>query len=527
MSRHPSRLAAATSGVLAALAGMSGAHLVAGVVAPAASPVLAVGSVVIDLTPTPVKEFAVAQFGTADKPILLGSILLVTLLAAAAIGVLAARRPRAGSVALTAVVALAGVAVALRPGSSVLDLVPTLVAAVIGLLVLHGLLRLAAGRAASVSTSTSTHPSRDADMLATGTAYPTGGEGRPRRRAFVFGALGTGAGALAMGGAGQLIAAAPTATTAVPPPTLPLPALATGLESTVAGISAFQTPQSQFYRVDINLSVPRVDAARWRLHIDGDVDTPRSYSYADLLAMELVERDITMTCVSNEVGGQYVGAARWLGVPVRRLLEASGVRSGADQILSTAVDGFTISTPVQALLDDRDALLAIGMNGETLSPEHGYPVRLVTPGLYGFVGSTKWLTRLTATTYAEQRAYWTQRDWATDAPIKTMARIDTPKALTNLPAGTLAIGGVAWAQQRGIQGVQVQVDDGPWRDATLGPDAGVDYWRQWYLPWKATPGRHSLTVRATDGTGSEQLAARAKPFPNGASGWQQIVVFVT
>jgi len=242
--------------------------------------------------------------------------------------------------------------------------------------------------------------------------------------------------------------------------------------------------------------------------------------------MKLIERDITMTCVSNDVGGKYVGAARWTGVPLKTLLDEAGVGSRADQILSTATDGFTISTPLAVAMDGRDAMVAVGMNGTALPAEHGFPARLITPGLYGFVGATKWLRKLTLTTYAEQSAYWTDRDWATDAPIKISSRIDTPAALSTVKAGKSVIGGVAWAQTRGIAKVEVRIDGGGWQEAKLGPSAGVDYWRQWYLPWEARPGQHMLAVRATDRDGVVQTAVRASPFPEGSSGVQEIAVNV-
>ena len=245
----------------------------------------------------------------------------------------------------------------------------------------------------------------------------------------------------------------------------------------------------------------------------------------------MVERDITLNCVSNEVGGPYIGHARWLGVPTRELLARAGLdtdpRDPDLQVLSTSTDGMTISTPLSALLDDRDALVAVGMNGAPLPREHGFPARLVTPGLYGFVGATKWLTRMTVTRYDAASAYWTDRDWATDGRVRTQARIDTPRALRRIPPGRTVIGGVAWAQRRGIERVEVRVDDGEWRRATLGTEAGVDCWRQWFLPWDATPGRHDLTVRATDGDGELQTQQEATPFPAGATGWHSVAVTVT
>lgn len=244
--------------------------------------------------------------------------------------------------------------------------------------------------------------------------------------------------------------------------------------------------------------------------------------------MPMIERDITLTCVSNSVGGPFVGGARWLGVPLTDLLDLAGVGEKADQIYSTDFDGMTISTPLALATDGRDAMLAVGMNGEALPREHGFPARLVVPGLYGFISATKWITRMTLTTYDDKSAYWTDRDWATDAPIKISSRIDTPRALATIDKGDTFIGGVAWAQQNGgVAKVQVQIDGGPWQDAMLGPSAGNDYWRQWYSPWKAEPGKHQLSCRVIDGEGNAQSTARANPFPDGASGIQQVLVTVS
>lgn len=500
-------MVSALAGILAAVAGMAAGHLVAAVVDPAASPVLAVGSTVIDLTPTAVKEAVISAVGTGDKPLLLSIVGLGTVLLAAVAGLLARRRPALGVGLLLVLVAAAGVAAMTRPTASVLDLLPALATAVVGTAVLLGLRMLA-------------------------TRHTGAGEvaaGGASRRGFLLGAAGVTVGAAVVGAGGQLLAGRASDPSAVALPTAadaarPLP---TGVEASVPGISPFRTPTESFYRVDTNLTVPRVAVGSWRLEIDGDVRNPVSLDFAALSRMQLIERDITMTCVSNEVGGGYVGAARWLGVRLTDLLDLAGVGSASDQLLSTAVDGFTISTPLAVARDGRDAMVAIGMNGAPLPDTHGFPARLITPGLYGFVGATKWLTRLTLTTYAAQQAYWTQRQWATDAPIKTSARVDTPAPLSTIAAGRTAIGGVAWAQHRGVRGVEVQVDGGAWQPAQLGPDAGVDYWRQWFLPWDATPGQHTLSARATDLTGARQSDERATPFPAGSSGIQQIVVFVS
>ena len=499
----------AAVGVIAALAGICAGHLVAGVTQPAASPVLAVGATVIDLTPTPVKELAVARFGTADKPILIGSVLLVTLVAAALIGIVARTHLWRGAALLGGLALLAGLAAGLRPTASAIDLLPPLATLVVGLGVLVALVRLARH---------TNHRS---------TVQPTEDGERPDRRVFLGASAAIVLLAIVAAAGGQARSGARAVRRLVlPRPAEPAPAFPAGLETRIPGVTHLRTSNETFYRVDTNLVVPQVDIERWTLEVDGMVQRPFTVTFAELVRMPLIERDITMTCVSNEVGGGYVSSARWLGVRVADLLARAGVRGRPDQVLSTAVDGFTISTPLAVLRDGRDAMVAVGMNGEPLPDVHGFPARLVTPGLYGFVGATKWLARLTLTTYAAQQAYWTRRQWATDAPVKTSARIDTPAPLSTVRSGRVVVGGVAWAQHRGISKVEVRIDDGPWRAALLGPDVGPDYWRQWYLPWNAVPGVHRLSVRATDLAGRPQPSVRATPFPDGASGIQEVVVTV-
>ncbi len=503
----------AVAGVLAAAFGMAAAHLVASWGNPAASPVYAVGSTVIDATPTPVKEWAVAHFGTADKAILIGNVLLVTLVVAGVAGVLARRRPATGFGLLGLLVALAGAAALHRPDAEPVDAVPSLVAAVGGLLALWWLVRSLRGDVGAPEDTT---------------ADPDGVRPGGSRRGFLIGSGVLLAGGVAAAGAGQWIvrARARISDIVLPRAVKPLAELPAGLEATHAGISPFRTSNRSFYRVDTKLSVPLVNQNSWRLRVDGMVERELSFSYDELRDLAVEEHDITLTCVSNTVGGKLVGAARWLGVPVKTLLDTARPDPRADQVLSVDVDDFKISTPLAVLTDGRPALVAIGMNGEVLPRAHGFPARLVTPGLYGFVGATKWLERLTLTTYAKDQAYWTRRDWATDAPIKLSSRIDTPRPLSTVEAGRRAIGGVAWAQHNGVAAVDVRIDGGPWQRATLGPDAGVDYWRQWYLPWDAGRGQHSIAVRATGTDGTVQTAARAGSFPDGSSGIQEIVVTV-
>ncbi len=362
-------------------------------------------------------------------------------------------------------------------------------------------------------------------------APSAGGQaGAGSRRAFLglAAAVAAGAGVAAAGGRAlrsRFSAAESRANVVLPAPADPLPAIPAAAEVGVAGIEPFVTSNRRFYRVDTALVVPQVRAEDWTLRVTGLVDRPAELSFAELLRHDLVEADITMTCISNQVGGDLLGNARWLGVLTRELLDRARPRRGADQLVGRSVDGYTCGFPLAAAYD-RACLVAVGMNGEPLPLAHGFPARLVTPGIYGYAGSTKWLTELEVTTFAAFDSYWVRRGYASRAPIKTMARIDTPRSLARVPAGRTAVGGVAWAQTRGIESVELRVDDGPFLPVDLGAAVSDDAWRQWRYDWDATPGRHTLTVRATDGTGETQTAERADVLPDGASGWMSLVVNV-
>jgi DMSO/TMAO reductase YedYZ molybdopterin-dependent catalytic subunit len=313
---------------------------------------------------------------------------------------------------------------------------------------------------------------------------------------------------------------------ALPPTTDVQPTVSVDLN--VDGITPFVTDNADFYRVDTAFVVPRVTTDGWQLRLHGRVDKELTLSYADLTAMPSVERMVTLTCVSNEVGGDLAGNARWQGVRLADVLAMAGPQAGADCVLSTSVDGFTVTTPLAALTDGRDAMLAFGMNGEPLPLEHGFPVRMVVPGLYGYVSATKWVTDLNVTTFAEQTAYWTERGWAPQAPIKTASRIDVPKGFAQVSKGTVAVAGVAWAQHRGISGVQVRIDGGAWQDATLSGEVSADTWRQWVYQWDATTtGQHTIECRAIDGTGTPQTEQVQGVMPDGATGLDSRSVTVT
>ncbi len=515
-------LAGVVAGVVSGYAAIAVAELVSTAVRPQAGPVVAVGGAAIDRTPAAVKDWAVRNFGTNDKFVLQLGILAVLTLFAAALGMTALRFRRAGAAGVLVFGAVGALAAATRPDTrGFTDTLPSLVGAVAGAVLLYVL----AGRV------TWRRPSQ---------AAPSGGPGADRdRRGFVVAAsavalAATGAGALgrSLNGSNGRSAVASRDRLVLPAPASPAPAVPRGAGLRIPGAVPFLTPNTSFYRVDTALVVPKVDVGSWRLRIHGKgVARPVTLSFDDLLRRELVERDITLTCVSNEVGGPYAGNARWLGVRLADLLAEQGVRppsrgGPADQLVARSVDGMTIGTPVEDVMDGRDALLAIGMNGEPLPFEHGFPVRMVVPGLYGFVSACKWIKEIELTTFDSYDPYWVKRGWARRAPVKTASRIDTPKPFARPRAGTVMVAGVAWAQRRGIRKVEIRVDDGPWQRARLAAEDTRDTWRQWSFPWQATKGGHTLTVRATDGTGAVQTAKRARPIPDGSSGWHSVVVTV-
>jgi len=433
--------------------------------------------------------------------------------------VLAVRRLAYGLAAL-GVFAAVGVAAAVSQGGG-LNVVPTLAGTAVAAATLVLMVR---------AIRETARPETAGPVEGTGLAGGPGGKGLERRRFLIVGAgaaaLGVAAGGLGNALLGRFSVASSRAAVRLPGPAVPAPAVPAGTDLRIPGLTPFMTSNASFYRVDTDLVLPQVSPETWTLTIDGMVDRPVELTFAELLKMPLTEADITLVCVSNEVGGTYNGNAAWLGVPLAGLLRRAGVRAGADQVLSAATDGMTISTPVAAIMDGRNALLAVGMNGQPLPVAHGFPARMIVPGLYGYVSATKWVTKLTLTTFARQKAYWTQRGYSAQAPIKTESRIDVPKPLSQVKAGRITVAGVAWAPAKGIAKVEVSADNGPWQKATLAASGGIDTWRQWMWDWDARPGLHNLRVRATDNSGATQTPQRAYPAPNGASGWDSVVVTV-
>jgi DMSO/TMAO reductase YedYZ molybdopterin-dependent catalytic subunit len=471
--------------------------------------------------------FAIATFGEYDKIVLLGSLGLAVVIASAIAGILQLVRAPLGVIALVIAGVLSTAAIVTRAGVAPLAFLPPVLGTVAGSAILILLVkRLRAWRTSALQTRT------DAAATAAHPEKPAAPKGFDRRRFFLLAAI-SGASAVVVGIGARTVSMAVGSVESIRS-ALKLPAPKTkvtvpeGAELDIKGLSKLFTPNKDFYRVDTALTVPTIDPETWRLVIDGMVDERVEMSFQDLLDMGLDEYAITLTCVSNEVGGELVGNAMWLGVPLREVLKKAGVKSGADMVLSRSVDGYTASTPLSALTDDNlDAILAVAMNGEPLPAEHGFPVRMVVPGLYGYVSATKWLTELKVTTFADDEAYWTPRGYSAEAPIKFSSRIDTPKLGVAVDAGRIPIAGVAWAQSVGIERVEVSIDNGEWTPVQLSAPINDDTWVQWFLEWDATPGTHYVAVRAVNKNGDLQVEERAPIAPDGSSGWQRSLIRVT
>ncbi|OBB29191.1 oxidoreductase [Mycolicibacterium peregrinum] len=508
-SSEPSPNARMLGGVAAAAVALGIATLAAIPFGAPADPRNAVGSAVVDLTPGPVKEWVIQTLGSLDKLFLAVVVLAVIATVAALAATYETRHRPVGSAIFVVAGLIACAAVLSRPGAAVLDIVPTLVGTACGVAALRLLVQrvwTAPADAEPVDTSRRT-------WLATA------------------GVLGFGA---ATGLLGFVVTRVTTSVAAereisvLPRPRVPAPPVPPDVQPKNVALPSFITESTDFYRVDTALSVPQLSRDAWRLRIHGMVAHEITYSFDDLARFEAVEKAVTLTCVSNPVGGDLISNGMWTGYRLADLLREAGVEPGADMLLSTSVDGFTVGTPVEALTDGRDALLAIGLNGQPLPVEHGYPARLVVAGLYGYVSATKWVTDLELTRFDRAEAYWTRQGWAPRAPIKTESRIDVPKRGQQVPAGPTTFGGVAWAQNRGVRGVEVRIDDGPWQPAQLGAAYSDQTWRLWSLPWQASgPGDHTITVRATDNTGAAQTSDQAPTVPDGATGWHTVYFTVT
>ncbi|QYF72206.1 molybdopterin-dependent oxidoreductase [Cryobacterium sp. PAMC25264] len=527
--RGPTGLAA-LAGLAAVLAGFGLAEFAAGLIAPGASPVLVVGALLIDLAPAWVKELVISLFGTADKVALIVFIALVAAVFAGLAGILEYRRAPFGRFVVVAAGLVALLAALTRAGASPFDAVPPVLAMVVAAVVLTLLTNrlrasvepFASAAAASLRTGRATSVTPAAASRAA----------MDRRRFLAYTGAGAGIGVISAI-AGQLMTAGTRAADAaralftLPAPAVPGKPIPAGASFDIDGLSPIITPNADFYRIDTALAVPRIDPSTWTLKISGLVENEVQIDFAELLALPLEESTTTLTCVSNYVGGDLIGNAVWLGYPIRELLARAVPLAEADMVLSRSQDGWTASTPIEALTDDRNAIFAVGMNGDPLPLEHGYPVRMVVPGLYGYVSATKWVTELVVTRFDTETAYWTSRGWSQKGPVKLSSRVDVPRDNATVSAGTVTVAGVAWSQHVGISAVDVQVDDGDWNAATLADAISVDTWRQWRWDWPATAGSHTLRVRATDTNGEVQTSKTADVVPDGATGLHQISVSVS
>ncbi len=501
--------------------------------------VLAVGEWVIDITPGWIAEWSIEDLGTAGKGSLLEGITLVTFLVAAALGVVAQRRgTRWGVIGFAAFGLFGGFATARNPFSpAVASWIWSLVAAGLGIATLVFLL----GKARTAFGP----PIESADHT-----FPSPVNPPHSRRAFLGWTTGAGAAALTGVGLGRAVSgrsAAEIAREGITLPSTSTSSAATASSTTtteaaagagivsvtdqpfdVPGLTSWVTPSDggQFYLIDTALTKPQVDPADWKLSFTGMVDNPFELTYDEILAMDLVEETVTLSCVSNDVGGRLVGNAVWTGVPLVDLLERAGVQEGATQVVGRSVDDFTAGFPTELLYDGRTSLLVVGMNGEPLPIRHGFPARLVVAGLYGYVSATKWLEEVHLTTWEDFNGYWINLGWAKEGPMKTMSRIDVPAHRSRIDAGITPVAGVAWAPIRGIEAVEVSIDDGDWIGCDLAIPGTDESWIQWKLAWDAPPGIHTLQVRATDGDGELQPIGPRAVAPDGAEGWHEILVEV-
>ena len=506
---------AALVGVVATLVALGLSELIAALLPGATSLVAAIGQVVIDLQPPGAKDLVVALFGTNDKLALEIVVVLAAVAIGAGLGVLGRTRFNVAALGFAAF-GVAGFLAAIGQPLANAAMVAIQVAISVG----AGIESLSwgLGKVRTIEQGGEVGPDHPA------TTDPT-------RRSFLLRTGALGVAAVGAGLAGRWIVdqgrSAPTGAGApIPPPSevaAPLPAGA-DLAPTTPGLTPLVVPAEDFYRIDTALLTPSVDIGTWSLRIHGMVDRETTLTWDQLVQLPMIEQYVTIACVSNEVGGGLVGNAKWTGVRLRDVLDLAGVQDGATQLVGRSVDGWTAGMPTAWVMDEaREPLIAVEMNDAPLTRVHGYPARLIVPGLYGYVSATKWLTDLELTTLEAFDAYWVPLGWAKEAPILTQSRIDTPRG--GVPAGRTAIAGVAWAPDRGVSKVEVSID-GTWYEADLSTPISDATWVQWVATWDAQPGSHTLAVRATDGHGVLQEELRSPPAPDGARGWHTVRVEV-
>ena len=482
------------------------------------SPIDSVGSSFIDRTPRWLKELAIDWFGTNDKTALRVGIFLVLAAVSMTLGTASRRGVRPLVVGVGAFAVVGALSAAERPGSNAITVIAPLIGAVVGVISTLVLFRGLGSRWVAA------HRPRESRV-------PLGWD----RRRFIGTTAAVGATSVVLGTVARrgesdrlrrIEDQRPSSLPGVDPSNADVVTADTDFDGLDNGETTFITPNDDFYRIDTALSFPTVDLGEWRLRIGGMVDKEIELSYDDISALTQIERTITICCVSNEIGGPYIGNATWQGVLLTELLDMVGVREGAEQLFSRSIDGWTCGFPIDVARDGRDAMLAIGMNGEPLPLMHGFPARLIVPGIYGYVSATKWISEIEINRWSDAEGYWVPRGWAREAPIKTQSRIDVPRRGQKIDSGPTKIAGVAWAQHTGVAKVEVCVDEGEWIEATLSEDLTDDAWRLWSVDWTATPGRHNIRVRATDKSGYTQTEEVASVAPDGATGWHTRTVDV-
>ncbi len=490
----------ALAGLVAGLAGVAVSHTVTMLLTIRATPLLAMAETIIEITPGGLAETLIQAVGTYDKPLLIAGITLGVLALSTWAGVLT-RRSQSLAVGILLAMGLIGfLAVWTRPGSSVYDVIPVAAGTITWIVVLSLLVDYATKRRADTEPSAA-------------------------RRRFLILAGSVAVASVVVAAAGQVAGRARRGVETarqllrLPVSTGTVPA---GADVEVEGMPPWRTSNREFYRIDTAVVVPTIDPTEWQLRIHGMVENELVISYQDLLDRELTEAWVTLCCVSNQVGGDLIGNAWWSGVRIADLLAEAGVSPDADAVLQTSADNWNCGTPIEVLTDDRDSLLAIAMNGEPLPVEHGFPVRMVVPGLYGYVSATKWLVDLEVTRFDKFRAYWTERGWSPRGPVKTQSRIDVPHNGANVNAGTRKVAGTAWAQHTGVAKVEYRLDGNAWQEATIGRVPSVDTWVQWEATVDLAPGSHTLAVRATDRSGYTQTGVEQGVIPDGATGWHTV-----
>lgn len=553
--RVVSRRRVAFAGIVAVGAAIATGELAAGLVPGIPSPLLSIGRQIVDHQPPGAKDFMTSLFGTADKLVLQIVIVAAALLIGAGVGLVAARRTELAGGVIAAFAAAGFVASIGDPDAvTVLAAAGAAAEALVGMWVLNWLVPLALGaQPASVDGGARKAPRPSPAIPLSGVAaVKRAGAVEPKaikagspswrggardgvgsmpswsRRTLLQRGGAIAVGSVAATAVGRVLLErqrTPTTAAALPPPKS-VPTLPTGADLSIPGLTPIVVPNDKFYRIDTALIPPNVDVTGWSLKVTGMVDHPVELTYAELTQLPIIEQYVTIACVSNYVGGDLVGNTAWRGVPLRTVLAMAGVQAGATQLVGRSVDGFTVGMPTSWVMDEaRVPMIAIGMNGKPLPREHGYPARLIVPGLYGYVSATKWLSELQLTTLEAFDAYWVPLGWAKEAPILTQSRIDVPGSGANLKLGPVTVAGVAWAPDRGVTKVEVAID-GAWHDARLSAPISPATWVQWLYDWDATAGEHQIEVRATDGTGTVQTADQSPPAPDGARGHHTIGVHV-